>query len=157
MKLYELREAYQDILNLDMEETDLTTALESLQDTVSEKAEGIAMILRQLEAEQEAYKAEIERLSVLKTKASNKQESLKKYLSDNLQAMQIDKLDTTLFKFSFRKSESVEIEDMTKINPKFIKIKTTESADKTAIKAAIKSGELVDGVTLQVNKNLQIK
>lgn len=156
MKLYELTEAYGALINLDLEEQDINTALESLEGTVAEKAEGIAMVMRTLEAEQDAYTKEIARLNDLKGKAKKKQDSMKDYLSYNLQEMNIDKLDAGLFKFSFRKSTSLEIDDNTLVPAVYKKSITTEKIDKAAIKKAFKTEE-VPGCHLETKKNLQMK
>lgn len=156
MKLYELTETYGALLSLDIEESDLTAALEELQGTVAEKAEGIAMVMRTLEAEQNAYKIEIDRLKSLSDQAKKKSDSMKDYLAYNLQQMNIDKLDAGLFKFSFRKSESVVIDNQELIPKEFIKEKVTYSPDKTALKKALKDG-VVDGCHIESKKNLQVK
>ena len=156
MELYELTEAYAQLLQLDLEEQDMSTALDSIQGTVAEKAEGILMVMKTLEAEQDAYTKEIARLNDLKSKTKNKVDSMKDYLSYNLQQMDIKKLDTTLFKLSFRKSESVVIDDQTQLPKEYIKVKTTESPDKTALKKALKNGD-IKGCHIETKQNLQVK
>jgi len=156
MNLYELTEAYAQLLQLDLEEQDMVTALDSIQGTVAEKAEGILMVMKTLEAEQDAYTKEIVRLNDLKTKSKKKVDSMKEYLSYNLQQMDIKKLDTALFKLSFRKSESVVIDDQTQLPKEYIKVKTTESPDKTALKKALKDGD-VKGCHIETKQNLQVK
>ena len=156
MNLYELTEAYAQLLQLDLEEQDMVTALDSIQGTVAEKAEGILMVMKTLEAEQDAYTKEIARLNDLKSKSEKKVDSMKEYLSYNLQQMDIKKLDTALFKLSFRKSESVVIDDQTQLPKEYIKVKTTESPDKTALKKALKDGD-VKGCHIETKQNLQVK
>jgi len=156
MNLYQLTETYAQLLQLDLEEQDMVTALDSIQGTVAEKAEGILMVMKTLEAEQDAYTKEIARLNDLKTKSKKKVDSMKEYLSYNLQQMDIKKLDTALFKLSFRKSESVVIDDQTQLPKEYIKVKTTESPDKTALKKALKDGD-VKGCHIETKQNLQIK
>jgi len=86
MKLYELSQTYAEILELDLETEELDLVLDSLEGTVAEKANGVLCIVKTLEAEQDAYKKEIDRLSELSKKASNKADGMKKYLSNNLKA-----------------------------------------------------------------------
>lgn len=156
MKLYELTATYNELLNLDIEETDLATTLDSLEGTVAEKAEGILMVMKTLEAEQSAYDNEIKRLNELKSAAKKKADSMKGYLAYNLQQMDIQKLDTKLFKLSFRKSESVVIDDQDKLPKEYIKEKTTYTPDKAAIKKALKEND-IEGCHIEVKQNLQIK
>ena len=157
MKLYELELAYQNILNLDLEEEDLQTALLSLEGTLKEKSENIGKLLNSLDLESSMYDTEIKRLQAKKTSVSNKHSRLKEFLSESLKSMNIDKLECDLFKFSFRKSESTSITDQKLIPSEYIKTKTTESVDKTAIKKALKSGVVIEGAELLVKQNLQIK
>jgi len=161
MNLYQLTETYAQLLQLDLEEQDMVTALDSIQGTVAEKAEGILMVMKTLEAEQDAYTKEIARLNDLKSKSEKKVDSMKEYLSYNLQQMDIKKLDTALFKLSFRKSEVVVITDHYRIPKEFMKEKITETPDKTALKKAIKeatkNGFGIDGCCLETKQNLQIK
>jgi hypothetical protein len=51
----------------------------------------------------------------------------------------------------------VEVEEIGLLDAKFVKVVATYSADKTAIKEAIKNGEEVVGAVLKTNQNLQIK
>jgi len=58
---------------------------------------------------------------------------------------------------SWRKSVSVHAPEIDHIPEKFRIVKTTVSADKPAIKAAIKGGEEVPGARLVEKNNIQIK
>lgn len=58
---------------------------------------------------------------------------------------------------SYRKSESVVIEDIEKLDKSFVVEKITKQADKALIKESIKAGKEVTGATIQTNHNLQIK
>ena len=60
-------------------------------------------------------------------------------------------------KISFRKSESIEVEDVNSLPSEYKVVKVTEQADKVALKEAIKGGIQVPGVYLKVNQNIQIK
>lgn len=74
-----------------------------------------------------------------------------------MQSFQKDKLETNLYKISYRKSESVEIINEEMIPQEFMKEKTTIAPDKTAIKEALKNWSEVPGATIKINNNLQIK
>ena len=144
-------------MDLDLDQESLDMALESLEDTVQEKAENIGRIIAQIDAENAAYKTEIDRLSA--KKKSNEQKSMRvvEYLDFNLRAMEITKLDTPLFKFSYRKSEAVVVDDITLLTEMYTRTKTVVEADKSEIKFAIKSGIEVPGAHVEVKQNLQIK
>ncbi len=67
------------------------------------------------------------------------------------------KVTAGTYTFSLRKSEAVSVDDMALLPKDFIKTKIEESADKTAIKQAIKSGQDVPGATIEARMNVQIK
>ncbi len=63
------------------------------------------------------------------------------------------------FTLSYRKSEAVKIDDQSKIPFEYIRTPEPPAPqpDKTAIKEALKAGQLVPWATIEVRKNLQIK
>ena len=83
--------------------------------------------------------SEVARLSSLKSGKSNTKDRLKNYISYNLTQEGIQKMETDLFKFSFRKSESVEVIDQEAIPQDYMKEKVTLSVDRASLKRAIKS------------------
>ena len=72
-----------------------------------------------------------------------------------MQEFGVVELKGKTIKLSFRKSESVEIDDIDALDDRFKRIKI--EPDKTAIKTALKIGEKVEGARLVENQNLQIK
>lgn len=137
------------------EETEL--ALQINKEQLETKGQCYGFIVRQLESEQDVIDIEIKRLQALKTSRGKTAERLKETLSKAMDLYEIEKLETPTLKISFRKSESVEIENESLLDEQFIVTKTTTSPDKTKIKEAIKKGEFVVGATLKQNKNIQIK
>jgi hypothetical protein len=127
------------------------------QDQLEAKGKGYGYIIKDIEAEIDAIDMEIKRLSAMKKSRSNAVDKLKTSLSDAMQLFDITELKTPTLKINFRKSESVEIENIALLDKDYIKVVTTESADKIAIKEAIKNGVQVTGAILKQNLNLQIK
>ena len=147
----------QEILNcVDLETGEILDeqAFEALQMERNEKIENIALWVKNLTSEAEALKAEEKAFAERRKRAENKAESLKRYL-DSVLAGQ--KFSTTKVAISYRKSTSVDVLDVEKLPEAYRKTVTTVSADKTAIGAALKAGELVDGATLVRKNNLSIK
>jgi alanine dehydrogenase len=110
-----------------------------------------------MESDVSIIDAEIKRLGELKKARLKTIERLETTVSNAMQLYQINRLETPTLKISFRKSESVEIDNEAEIPAQFLKEKTTYTIDKTAIKEAIKKGEVVIGARLQINQNIQIK
>lgn len=73
MKLYELSEIYNNIIDLDLPEEELTTALQNIDEQIEAKADNIAKVLRELEGQAEVIRTEEKRLQE-KKKSNRKQE-----------------------------------------------------------------------------------
>lgn len=159
MKLYELAENYNELLALlDNEEAtaeELADTLDGINDAIEVKVDNICRLRKYLEGKVEVYKTEAKRLTALAKQAENNADSMKNYLDEQLKRMNIKKMDTELFKLSYRKSDSVNVIDLDAVPEEYKRI--TIALDKTAIKKAIKDGKTVNGAELVVNQNLQIR
>ena len=118
-----------------------------------QKIENIACWIKNLVSDAKALKDEKKALDERIKAKENRAESLKKYLESILKGQ---KFETTKCAVSFRKSQSVNISDLSAIPTNFLRIKPAE-ADKTAIKAAIKNGETVTGAELVDKLSMTIK
>jgi len=156
LSLYELNETYQQLLTMDIEENDMIAALNSLEGDIKDKANNIGKVINSLKAEQLVYENEIKRLQAKLKTSKTKETNLKDYLSNNLQSMGIGKLECELFKYSFRKSTSLEIDDNTLIPAEYKESIVTEKIDKAAIKKKFKT-ETVPGCHLVEKQNMQMK
>ncbi len=156
ISLYELNEAYQQLITLEIEPEDLISALNSIEGDIKEKANNIGKVVNSLKSEQLVYENEIKRLQAKLKASKTKETSIKKYLSDNLQEMNIDKLDCELFKYSFRKSESVVIDNLESIPAAYINESVVRTPDKKFIKASLKNGD-IEGCHLETKQNMQMK
>lgn len=132
-------------------------ALQINKEQLESKGVCYGFVIRQLDSEVDIIDAEIKRLESLKKSRTKTVERLKTTLSDAMQLFDITELKTPTLKINFRKSESVEVENIALLDKDYVKVVTTESADKTAIKEAIKNGIQVTGAVLKQNLNLQIK
>lgn len=127
------------------------------QNELEQKARGYGFVVKQMESDISIIEEEIKRLGELKKAREKTIERLETTLTNAMQLFEIQKLETPTLKISFRKSESVEIDNEKEIPKQFIKAKITYSIDKVAIKEAIKKGGVISGVRLQTNQNIQIK
>lgn len=153
MTLYKIN---QEILNcLDLETGEIIDAerLDALEMEKHDKIENVACWIKELKAEAEALKAEKMAFAERQKVAENKAESLKKYLA---YALKGQAFKTTRASVTFRKSQSVDIPDIYKLDENYLRYKEPE-ADKTAIKEAIKAGQTVKGATLIENTSVIIK
>lgn len=167
MRLYELTKDYMDLLyaidNEEIPEEAITDTLESITANIEEKADNIACMLKGLEAEAQAIKAEEDRLKARRQAKERVYEKIKAYLSAELLKANITAVDTARNKITFRKSESVHIANETAfltwaLHNRDDLIKFGEpTANKTAIKKALKEGAVVEGAELRISNNIQLK
>lgn len=163
MTLYELKGQYKELYAM-LEDEEITPeavldTLEAIDGEIEDKAVGYAMVMQQLKGEIEVSKAEEARLAENRRRKQAHIDRMMEYLSKSLLEVERREITTPLFRFSFRKSESVEIDDMDKIPFEYMKYEP--KPDKTAIKKALKeaaaNGESVDYAHIEVKQNLQIK
>lgn len=128
------------------------------------KIENIGCFIKNLEAENQALKTEEQNLKKRRTTNENKIEGLKKYLNGYLTATIADDNERAKWRFrtgkvvlGYRRSNTVEVPDIEKLDKEYLKVKTDVSADKVAIKEAIKSGKEVKGAFIKENINLTCK
>ena len=143
---------------------ELDKAIDACELDLDTKIENIGCFIKNLEADVEALKKEENNLKARRISTENKIESLKRYLNGYLTACYPNDSDRAKWRFKtprvilgYRRSSSVEVPDIEKLDKNFIKIKTEVSADKTAIKNAIKDGQEVTGAFIKENINLSIK
>lgn len=128
--------------------------LEALELARDEKAENIALWIKNLKAEAEAVKTEAKKLTDRAKAADNKAERLKDYLTECLGG---DKFSTPRVAVSYRKSKAVNITEPLKIPDKFVTTEEVSHFDKAAIKKAFDAGEEVPGAEIEERTNTLIK
>lgn len=128
------------------------------------KIENIGLYIKNLNAEAEMIKHEEENLARRRKANERKIAGLTNYLNGYLAACYPNEDDRRKWKFKtprvvlgYRKSTSVEVPNLEELDKEYLKIKTETSADKVAIKDAIKSGKEVKGAYLKDNINLSVK
>ena len=153
MNLYEIDSAILDCVDVETGEIFDEEKFEALALEKDAKIENICLWIKNLTAEAEALKAEEAAFAKRRKSAETKKESLKKYIAGYLDGTPFK---TTKVAVSFRKSESLEIDDWTLVPNEYLKIVVPE-VDKTAVKKALKEGKCIEGVSLVEKQNIQIK
>jgi hypothetical protein len=165
MKLYELANDYlallQAIENEDLPEEAIADTLEAITGEIEDKADGIACVLKSLDAEIFAIKTEEQNLAERRKAKENAKERLKQYLADTLLGLGIDKVETARNRITFRKSESVEVDDgfilWAAENKAELLTFKEPTANKTEIKKALKNGAEIPGARIVSSMNLQLR
>ena len=154
--LYELTGQFLDIYNLDADDETKLDTLDSIdwQTDYEEKVENYIKVMKNLEADIEARKAEIKRLTELNKADKKKKDHLKETLSTSMALTGHERVDTPLFKVSFRKSQAVEVDET--VLPENYKIATWKP-DKKRLKEDLKNGLEIIGASLVERKNLSIR
>lgn len=160
MNLFNITQNYLTLAN-QLSEGELTPEIEAElqinESQLQEKAVNYGYAIKQMEHNSNAIDSEIKRLQELKKRNEKAIERMETAISNAMQLYGIDKVDSSFIKLSFRKSESVEIVNESQLSVAYVTFKTTQTPNKTAIKEAIKRGEVVEGAVLSTNFNLQIK
>ncbi len=154
MKLYEIDELIaRCVVISENEAVDTETGeiididyLEHLQMDKEKKIEFLIKLYLNCKSDAEQLKAEADKFTKRARAEANKAEQIKNYLGF-IQKGEKFKSEDGLHQISFRKTSSVEVTDITKLEDCYLRVKDPE-ADKTAIKEAIKSGIDVKGATL---------
>ncbi len=156
MTLYEINQEIANFqFNIDEETGEILNAmqLDELEMAKEEKAENVALFVKNLKAEAEAIKAEEKALATRRKQTERKAQSLTEYLQYCLDGQ---KLKTPKVAVSYRKSYRVECNDIDKVPTEFLRYKAPE-LDKTAIKNAIKNGATNTGCTLEEYSTMSIR
>ena len=131
--------------------------LERLEGMRADKLDGIAVYLKNINAEVAALKAEEKALAERRKQKEAKAERLKSYVASSMIAAGERKFETLHGAYSLRKSSAVVIEDENAIPAPFKKYDFVCKTDKTAIKKAIAAGEQVPGAHIEQRENIALK
>ena len=162
MNIFKIQSEYQQIVTQLIENggeltPELELAMQITKDNFHSKSESYGYCIREINYNKEIIEKEIERLQKLNRSCNKTIDRLKDNIELAMTTFEVDKIETPLIKISFRKSESVEVENVNKLPNEYKVIKLTETADKLKIKDVIKAGETIEGCYLKTNRNIQIK
>jgi hypothetical protein len=160
MNLYQITQEAQYLAAL-LETEELTPELEAEllinQEQLQSKGINYAKVIANYQSEADQIDAEIKRLKAMKESRDKKVTWLTESLKKAMLVSGIEKIESPLFKISLRRSEAVEVEIPEALPIDWQVKKVTITADKLAIKKAIKEGYSITGARLVENFNLSIK
>lgn len=156
VSLYELTGQYLEIYNMELDEETKLDTLDSIdwETEYETKVENYIKVMKNIDADVEARKAEIKRLTELNKADEKKKDHLKDTLSASMSLTGHERVDTPLFKVSFRKSQAVEVDET--VLPEAYKVATWKP-DKKRLKEDLKNGLEIIGASLVERKNLSIR
>lgn len=151
--LYELTTEYAALLaEYDMAEDDARRAevlimIDQVQDDIGDKAEAYARIMKNLQADADAYEAEAKRMAAKAKAAKNAVEGLKMRLLDAMRQFDATEIKTSIGKWRIQNNPwSCEITDADRV-PAEYHIPQPDKIDRIALLKHFKdTGEMLDGV-----------
>lgn len=138
--------------------TEIETQLQISKTDLQNKSVSYSFVIKQLESDVSQIDNEIKRLNDLKKSRIKTIERLEETLKNAMILFDVQKIESPLVTISLRNSESVEVLHLALLPDEFKKTSIpVVSADKAAIKEAIKEGIVVQGAILKKNQSIQIK
>lgn len=164
MTLYELEGQWKMLWELaddpEIDEETFADTLEALEGEIEVKAEGYAKIIRTLEAEAEAMKAEAARLELAAKARKNRADKMLLDLQNAMTMTGKPKFRTDLFSFAIQKNPPSVVMDEPYIEniPAEYLIPQEPKIDRTKIKNDIKAGKNLEGIAhLEQGEKLRIR
>lgn len=150
--LYEIDAQIMDCIDMETGEIIDTGKLEELEMERNQKIENVALLYKNTISEMKAYKTEKDSFARKEMAARKLADRLEGYLQD---ALGDRRFKTTRVSISYRRSESVECENLDAVPKDYLVM--APSLDKTAVKQALKEGIEVPGCGLLEKQNIQIR
>jgi len=162
MRLYDIANNYQRLMQSIIDSDELLpeqiNEIESVDDSLEQKAEAIGIIIKTMEANQKAINERIQSMEERSSKFTNKIEALKEYLKSNLEKCGKKEIFSPWFDIKIKMNPvSVVITDDQLIPMEFINIQEIKKIDKLAIKAAMSHGIDIPGASLCQMSRVEIK
>lgn len=161
MKLYELTQNYNNLIELlenkDIPREMIDNALDEVSEAFEVKAENIAKLIKNFECDIKSFKQEENRIADRRKTLENRIKNLKEYLDNAMKMSGKTKFKHGTFSFSISKNPpSLDVIDESKISPIWF-IQRDPILDKRAIIENLKMGVSIDGVRIVQNESLRIR
>lgn len=156
----EYRAAAESLADMDLDDQTIADTIEGLTGELTVKATNVAMFIRNIESTAEAIKSAEKQMAERRRTLEKRSESVRVYLQRCMESSGITKIESPHFVLTIKKNpDSVIVDDEKQIPSEFMRQPETPppAPDKTAIKAAIKSGVDVPGARLECRNRLDIK
>lgn len=157
--LYEIVNDYLTIQHMmedpDLDPQTLADTMEGIEGELEVKADGYAKVIRNMEADIEAIKSEVNRLTDRRKTIEKNIQTLKLALQKSMEITGKTKFKTELFSFGIRNNAPSVVMDeqyIENIPERFLKY-SEPTINKVAIKEAIQNGENLEGLAHLESKN----
>ena len=164
MTIYEITNDYLQLMQMmedpELDPQTLADTMEGIEGELEDKAESYGKIIKNIEGDIVALKAEKERLTKKIQTEENNLKRLKETLQFSMETTGKSKIKTPLFSFSIRKNAPAVIMDepyIENVPERFLKY-SDPTINRTAIKEAIQNGEDLEGLAhLEQSSSLSIR
>lgn len=164
MKLYEIANEYQDILeqSFDQETGEVNeTALSKLDEIavqLQDKGIAVASYIKNIDAERKAIEDAKKAMAEREKKLDKEIDYLTQYLQFNMENCGITEIKSPHFVIKLKKCPlSTDIIDESLIPDEYKKVKEVVSLDKMKIKEEILAGVIIPGASLKQNNRIEIR
>ena len=160
MNLFELTENYVKFFTMLEEADEITEELEEMANNlniaIEEKSDNYVKMIKNLDADVEAYKNQEKIFNKKRKTAENKIAWLKKNLQSSMEQTGRKKVETELFTISIQKNTpSLDITSEDNIGDEYYKVERT--LNKRDLLKDIKEGLIIDGVGIKQSESLRIR
>lgn len=161
--LYDLTAKYKHLqlaLECNPDDKELEALFAEIDDNIEAKAEGYAMVMRNMESDIDGLDKEIKRLTERKTVMANGIKRMKNNLYESMKATGKTKFKTELFSFGIQKNGGAEplVVDVTVDELPSELVKVTKEVDKDALRKYIKeTGDFSFGHFTDRGESLRIR
>ena len=157
MTLFEIKEQYLSLMEMDLDEVTFADCLEGLQGDLEDMADNVAYIVKTLKAEADAIKNEAKTLQERAKAKLNKADRLTQYLFESMKQLEKTKIETARNCLSIKKNpvSVVTLEDF--YNDEYMREFVEVKLDKAKLKEDLKAGVVVDGARLEQKERLEVK
>ena len=157
--IYQISERYNNVLALldddDVSQDDIANALAEVMDDVVSKGETGIMYCRKLQGTIDAAKAEKKKIDAYIKALESRKKRLEGAYMQAMEMMKMKSIMTARGEMKIKKNPpAVIIDDVTKIPTQYMRQKVEIAPDKAAIKAALKSGETIEGAHIEQGVSL---
>jgi hypothetical protein len=160
MNLYTLAINYKQVQEMIEDGADyevVKDTLQSIEESIQDKSQNIALLIKNINADTEAIKVEEKRLSERRKALENKSTRLKDYLKEQMEFCGVDRIKSTIVSIGIQKNPPVlNIQDGADIPEEYYRQRDPE-IDKRKLMQDIKEGFEFDGVTITQTTGVRIR
>lgn len=155
--MYELTEAYQRLMEAaeDVDSDVFEDTMQSITDSIEDKAQGYAAVIAELQGEVDKRKKELDRIYSQKRTIENRIERMKQNLFSGMQIAGIQKLKGRYTVSIRNNAPHAVIKEENKV-PAYL-FRVERKPDRQAILKALKEGKEIPGASLLRGQSLQIR